>query len=190
MKLPAVRRRRDLRPPHQTPRRPRCCTKAITSPPRRHRRQFQVCFCTCTANLSVPPHTGHGPTNSLPRRRSLIPRRWISWSIGTACAWDTTSSSRRPVILGLNRYCRLRSTLPVQLYGPTISWSSAARRRSEERAWFLRVMLPHSPSRLATAAPNSLMARSISWRMISSDCLTSFRFNSVPGHRDLFHPNM
>jgi hypothetical protein len=61
----------------------RCSTSAMTSPPVAHPRQFQTCFLRLTENLSVPPHTGHGPQRSLPRPRNEMPRRESSPSSRT-----------------------------------------------------------------------------------------------------------
>ncbi len=63
----------------------RCFTKAMTSPPTLQPRQWKTCLTMLTANRSVPPHTGQGPTRSI-RPRSVMPRSSTMRSIGTAQA--------------------------------------------------------------------------------------------------------
>ena len=67
----------------------------------RHWRQFRTFFCVWTANLSVPPQFGHGPTSSCPMRLRFSSFAWLiqNWTsrsagiaIGSCCELCDCSS--------------------------------------------------------------------------------------------------
>jgi hypothetical protein len=105
------------------------CGEALTEHPLipvAHWRQLNTCFLVLIPNRSVPPHFGHAPMRSLPLPASLIPRRAISSSIGTARARLMSSSKDSRRFMRPSRVGRFRKPRLVVDAPDACAWSSPA----------------------------------------------------------------